>query len=286
MSENNIFIKNNIMSFVNKCKKDNDIKQKIAFKIEELVNNIKCFFCLDEKQCWDYRGQKFKGDGKGEFYRKICKHCLNRELKILWIEDSITNELFGPFGIKLFRYDSQAGSDRFIALEEYVVRKNQQLLKPEYNKSSVDSIHTNKKTYKIEVELGNIINTCKQAIEAYAGNIPSMINLIKNIKLNISNFEEESNKNTLICEEIEKNHFLYVAIKNNSSKKNKKFCYIYNYEKFYLDIQIDIFEIKTLNESAHHMCSKIVNDSAEKNIHDIIKLFELNYEHSDVNTAT
>jgi len=108
-----------------------------------------------------------------------------------------------------------------------------------------------------------------------------MINLIKNIKLNISNFEEESNKNTLICEEIEKNHFLYVAIKNNSSKKNKKFCYIYNYEKFYLDIQIDIFEIKTLNESAHHMCSKIVNDSAEKNIHDIIKLFELNYEHSE-----
>ena len=58
-----------------------------------------------------------------------------------------------------------------------------------------------------------------------------MINLIKNIKLNISNFEEESNKNTLICEEIEKNHFLYVAIKNNSSKKNKKFCYILSFKK-------------------------------------------------------
>ena len=275
MSENNILIKNNIMSFIDKYKKDDDIlKQKIAFKIEDLVNNMKCFYCLDEKQCWDYRGQKFKGDGKGDFYKKVCNRCLTYENKNLWIEDSTTSNLFGPYGIKLFRYDSHAGSDRFIALEEYIVRKNPELIKPEYTKSSVDSIHTNKKTYKLEVELGNIINTCRQALETYMGNIPSLINLIKNIKLNISNFEEETNKNTLISEEIEGNHFLFIVIKNNSSKKNKKFFYIYNYEKFYLDIQIDIFEIKTLNESAHYMCSKIVNNWAEKNINDIINLFK------------
>ena len=275
MDETNIFIKNEIMSFVNKYKKNNDIiKQNIALKVEELVNNMDCFYCLDQKQCWNYRGEEFKNDGKGYFYRKICEHCLHRDIKNLWIEDSMTSEMIGPFGIKLFRYDIESISERFKALEEYVIKINPELIKPEYTKSSVDSIHTNKKTYKLEVELGNIINTCKQALETYMGNIPSMINLIKNIKLNISNFEEESNKNTLICEEIEENHFLYIAIKNNSSKKNKKIFYIYNYEKFYLDIQIDIFEIKTLNKSAHYMCSKVVNDSAEKNVNDIIKLFE------------
>ena len=106
------------------------------------------------------------------------------------------------------------------------------------------------------------------------GNIPSMLNLIKNIKLNISSFEDESNKNTLLCEEINPNQFIYIIIKNHSTQKNKSRLGLYNYQKYYLDIQIDIFEIKTLNDSAHHLCTKIINKSAEKNINEIIKLFE------------
>ena len=110
------------------------------------------------------------------------------------------------------------------------------------------------------------------------GNIPSMLNLIKNIKLNISSFEDESNKNTLLCEEIKPNQFIYIIIKNQTTQKNKSILGLYNYQKYYLDIQIDIqidiFEIKTLNDSAHHLCTKIINKSAEKNINEIIKLFE------------
>ena len=267
-------IKNEIISFLEKYKKDDIIQQNIVLKIDELLRNMNCFFCLDQKQCWDYRGQKFKGDNKGDFYRKICPHCLNRPIENLWIEDCISTDLVGPFGIKLFRHDAQAGSEKFKALENYVIHKNPELVKPDYTKSSVDSVHKKEKTYKLELEIGKIINTCKQAIESYMGNIPSMLNLIKNIKLNISSFEDESNKNTLLCEEINPNQFIYIIIKNHSTQKNKSRLGLYNYQKYYLDIQIDIFEIKTLNDSAHHLCTKIINKSAEKNINEIIKLFE------------
>ena len=274
MEDSNLCIKNEIISFIEIYKKNDIIQQNIALKIEELVKNMACFFCLDQKQCWDYRGQEFKGDKNGDFYIKMCPHCLTGHIETPWIEDCISTDLVGPFGIKLFRHDAQAGSEKFKALENYVIQKNPELIKPDYTKSSVDSIHKKEKTYNFELEIGNIINTCKQAIESYMGNIHSTINLIKNIKLNISCFDEESNKNTLLCEEIKPNQFMYIVIKNHSTQKKKSRCGIYNYQKFYLDIQIDIFEIKTLNDSAHHLCNKIINKSAEKNINEIIKLFE------------
>ena len=274
MEDSNLSIRNEIMSFVEIYKKNEIFQQNIGLKIEEIVKDMVCFFCLDEKQCWDYRGKEYKGDNKGDYYRKICPHCLTRRVDILWIEDSITTDLEGPFGIKLFRHDAEAGSEKFKALEHYVIQKNPELVKPDYTKSSVDSIHKKEKTYELEVEIGKIIDTCKQVLESYMGNIHSTINLIKNIKLNISCLDEESSKNTLLCEEVEPNQFMYIVIKNHSTQKKKSRFGMYNYQKFYLDIQIDIFEIKTLNDSAHHLCNKIINKSAEKNINEIIKLFE------------
>ena len=263
-----------IITFIENYKTNDAFKQNIALKIEELVKPTRCFYCLDQKQCWDYRGLRFKGDGNGDFYRKICQHCLAKPAENLWIEDCISTDLVGPFGIKLFRHDAHAGSERFNALEAYVIKKYPELVKPCYTKSGVDSIHKNEKTYNLEIEIGKIINTCTQSLESYMGNLPSSTKLIKNIKLNISCFDEESKKNTLLCEEITPNHFMYIVIKNNSSKKTKSRFGMYNYQKFYLDIQIDIFEIKTLNESAHHLCNNIINETAEKHINEIMKLFE------------
>ena len=274
MEDSNLCIKNEIISFIEIYKKHDISQQHIALKIEALVKNIVCFFCLDQKQCWNYRGHEYKGDKKGEFFRQICPHCLTMPIENLWIEDCISTDLVGPLGIKLFRHDAQAGSEKFKALENDVIQKHPEIGKPEYTKISVDSIHKKEKTYKLELELGKIIDTCKQALESYTGNISSTINLIKNIKLNISCFDEKSNKNKLLCEEIKPNQFVYIVIKNHSTQKKKSRLGIYNYQKFYLDIQIDIFEIKTLNDSAHHLCNKIINDSADKNINEIIKLFK------------
>ena len=50
---------------------------------------------------------------------------------------------------------------------------------------------------------------------------------------------------------------MYVIINNNSTKKTTNIIGIYKYEQFNLDIDIDIFEIKTLNDSAERTINKI-----------------------------
>ena len=275
MTDYNLCLKNEIISFIEIYKTGDIYQQKIALEIEELVKSKSCFFCLDEKQCWNYRGQKFKGDNKGEFYIKKCPRCLTIHNEHPWIKDCIsTTDLVGPFGIKLFRDDANAGSEKFTALEHYVIQKNPELVKPDFTKSNATSIHRKKKTYNFDLEIGNILTSCKEVIDAYMGNIQSTLKLLADINLHISSVVEESNENKLLCEEINSNQFMYIAIKNHSTQKKKSILGIYTCQKSYLDIQIDIFEIKTLNDSAHHLCNKIVNKSAEKNINEIIKLFE------------
>jgi len=275
MTDHNVCIKNEIISFIEIYKTGDMYQQQIALEIEALVKCKNCFFCLDEKQCWNYRGQEFKGDNKGEFYIKKCPQCLTIHNKNLWIKDcTSTTDLVGPFGIKLFRDDANAGSEKFNALEHYVIQKNPELVKPDFTKSTATSIHTKKKTCKFDLEIGNILTTCKNVIDAYMGNMLSTLKLMTDINLHISSVIGESNENKLLCEEINSNQFIYIIIKNHSTEKKERISGIYTYQQFYLDIQIDIFEIKTLNDSAHYLCNKIVNKSAEKNINEIIKLFE------------
>jgi hypothetical protein len=275
MTDANICIKEEIESFIEKYKKGDIFQVDIAIKIAEIVDNIDCFFCLDQKQCWDYRGKKYISDNnKCEYYKKMCPHCLTRKVDNLWIEDCETNDLIGPFDIKLFRHDSEAGSAKFEALEKYVIQKNPELDKPEFSKTSVDSIYRKEKTYKLELEVEKIINICKSALDLYSGNPLSIVNLFKNIKAKITCSDEESEKTNVVCDEINPNQFIYILIKNKSTKKMKSRLGMYSYEKFYLDVQIDIFEIKTLNKSAHYICSNIINRTAERNINDIIKLFQ------------
>ena len=272
MEDSNLLIKKEICSFIDKYKKDDIYQQRIALEIEDVVKNIVCFFCLDQKECWDYRDSKFKGDTKGDFYIKKCMRCIDTKNKNIWIKDCSSFDLLGITGIKLFRYDACAGSDKFKALEDYVIKKNPELVKPQYIKSVVNSINKKESTRKLDLEIGNIMSTCKLVIESYNGDINSVIKLMKDIKVNILNFNYKTNTTTLLCEQLKENHFMYVIINNNSTKKTTNIIGIYKYEQFNLDIDIDIFEIKTLNDSAHHLCSKILNDSAERTVNKITKL--------------
>ena len=64
MTDFNLCIKNEIISFIEAYKKGDIYEKNIGLTIEELIKSKTCFFCLDEKQCWNYRGSEFKGDGK------------------------------------------------------------------------------------------------------------------------------------------------------------------------------------------------------------------------------
>ena len=275
MTDSNLCIKNEIISFIEAYKKCDRYQKKIALEIEELIKSKTCFFCLDEKQCWNYRGSEFKGDGKGEFYIKKCPQCLTIHRDNLWIKDCIsTIDLVGPFGIQLFRHDANAGSDKFEALKNYVIEKNPELVKPEFTRSSVHHNHIIEKTYELEVEVGKIIETCKPFIESYMGNPMSMLKMLNNIKVSISGVNRESNKNEILCEEINTNEFMYIVMKNHSTEKEKSRFGIYKYKKCYLDIKLDIYKMNTLNNSAHHLCSKIINEAAGNNIIEIIDLLD------------
>lgn len=275
MTDFNLCIKNEIISFIEAYKKGDIYEKNIGLTIEELIKSKTCFFCLDEKQCWNYRGSEFKGDGKGEFYIKKCPQCLTIHRDNLWIKDCIsTIDLVGPFGIQLFRHDANAGSDKFEALKNYVIEKNPELVKPEFTRSIVHHNHIIEKTYKLEVEVGKIIETCKPFIESYMGNPMSVLKMLNNIKVSISGVNRESNKNEILCEEINTNEFMYIVMKNHSTEKEKSRFGIYKYNKCYLDIQINIYKMNTLNDSAHHLCSKIINEAAGNNISDIIDLLD------------
>ena len=276
MTDSNLCIKNEIISFIEAYKKGDIYEKNIALTIEELIKSKTCFFCLDEKQCWNYRGSEFKGDGKGEFYIKKCPQCLTIHRENLWIKDCIsTIDLVGPFGIQLFRHDANAGSDKFEALKNYVIRKNPKLVKPEFTRSSVHHSHIIEKTYELEVEVGKIIEKCKPFIEFYMGNPMSVLEMLDNIKVSISGVNRESNKTEILCEEINTNEFMYIVMENNSIEKEKSRLFgIYKYNKCYLDIKIDIYKMNTLNNSAHHLCSKIINEAAGNNIIDIINLLD------------
>jgi len=264
-------IKDEIISYIEIYKKYDMFQQNVALKMDELVISIGCFYCLDQKQCWDDRADKV--DKKGDYCIKICQHCQTIPIENLWIEDCISSDLVGPSGIKLFRSETPPG-EKFKALEHYIIKQNPELIQPCFTKRVAVGINKKEKIYNLDLEIKKIIKTCTQSILLYMGNVQSTIEVLKQFHLNMVCFDDESNKHTLLCEEIMPNHFMYIVIKNNSTQKTKNRFGFYNYQRFFLDIQIDIFEIKTLNYSAQHLCNRIRNEPPEKNINEIMKLFE------------
>ena len=211
MEDSNLMIKKEICSFIDKYKKDDIYQQRIALKIEDVVKNIVCFFCLDQKECWDYRDSKFKGDTKGDFYIKKCMRCIDTKNKNIWIRDCSICDSLGITGIKLFRYDACAGSDKFKALEDYVIKNNPELVKPRYIKSVVNSINKKESTCKLDLEIGNIMSTCKLVIDSYSCDINSVIKLMKDIKVNILKFNYKTNNTNYIIMRTIKRKSFYVC---------------------------------------------------------------------------
>ena len=259
-------IKNEVYSQIDKYKNGTEQEKKIGNKIEEFAKNIECFRCLDTKQTWYYRGIQFENDGKGDFCKFSCPTCLSDSLKNKWIEDTKTCELYSQRKFKIFNRESYSGTKRFVELEKFVIRTYPDLIKPEFKTSKINSIKTKKSTKKLDIEVGNIIDKCTTALKAYYGNFKSISNLLNDLELNISNINEDSDKINTIYDEIEDNKFIFIKVKNNSSMTSSSIACIYKYDKYNLDIDININEIQTLNRSANIICKEIINKNANDNI--------------------
>jgi hypothetical protein len=147
-----------------------------------------------------------------------------------WIEDCHTNELYGASGIKLFNKENYSGIERFKELERHVLAIHPELNDDEciYTKTEKHNLVIKKNTYDLKIELGNILNNCKEIFKGYFGDATSIASLISSIELNISNCENSNQQEKIICEEIDANNFMYVKIVNKSITKQKTIARLYN----------------------------------------------------------
>lgn len=268
-------IKLDVLSQINRYKHGTTKEQKIAEKIEEIANQIECFQCLDTKQSWYFRHDDHRKDGQGDYYKMTCAVCPDKSIRDNWIENSLTNEIYGTSDIKLFSKINYSGAERFKELEKLALKRYPELLQeePTYKKTEKNIISVKKKTTNLKLEIGNIINKCQQAFRAYSGDISSLISLLDNIVLHISNCENQNKQEHILCEEIEFKKFLYVKIENKSTTKKKSILGLYEYNKYKLDIEINIFALNPDNSSAYNKCRQIVNKLAMNDIDDVNEIF-------------
>jgi hypothetical protein len=268
-------IKLDVLSQINRYKNGTAKEKKIAEKIEELTNQIQCFQCLDTKQAWYFRQEDHRLDGHGDFYKMTCAICPDKSIRDNWIENSLTNEIYGISDIKLFSKVNYSGAERFKELEKLALKRYPELLgeEPTYKKTEKNIISVKKKTTNLKLEIGNIINKCQQTFRAYSGDVTALISLLDNIVLHISNCENQNKQEHILCEEIEFKNFMYIKISNNSITKKKSILGLYEYNKYKLDIEISIFVLNPDNSSAYNKCRQIVNKLAMNDIDDVNEIF-------------
>lgn len=251
----------------------------MAEKIEEIANQVECFQCLDTKQSWYFREENHRRDGQGDFYKMTCAICPDKSIRDNWIENSLTNEIYGTSNIKLFSKINYSGAERFKELEKLALTRYPELSEeePTYKKTEKIVITVQKKTYNLKIQIGNIINKCQEFFKANCGDIISMISLLDNIVLHISNCENTNQEDHIICEEIDDKKFMYIKIVNKSIIKKKSILGLYEYNKYKLDIDVRMYVLKPDNLSAYNNCKEIVNKLAKNDIANVNEIF-LNIE--------
>lgn len=266
-------IKQEVQEHINAYKSGTDKQKKLSTNLQAYFNTIHCFQCLDTKQAWYFRGNEYKDDGKGEYYVMTCAVCSDQDVKDKWIKDSLTNELEGVSGIKLFNKENYSGAERFAEIVKRTQLVYPEVEAPIYNKSDKTSLVIKKKVFNLKLEVGNIVDTCAKVLKSYCGDVLSLGSLISNISVNISNCENDNKQEKILCEEIDRTKFIYVKITNSSTTKKKSILGIYSYNKYKLDLDIYISVIKPSNESAYTECANIVSKLASNEINEVKKLF-------------
>ena len=274
IQENNMLIKQEMNDCVEKYKKGSSIEKQRVNKIQDKMNNISCFFCLDTKQMWSYRSPEHNQDGKGFYYRQTCNICPSESVRNKWIDDSETYNMISPFGIKIFRVDTFSGSERFFALDECVKKEHPELsANPEYGLNRHGQIVKKIKKKQLTIEVGNIMNECIDIFRAFNGDISAYSNILRNIKTKISSLDETCNEKMELSEEMENNYFTFALIKNNTTVKEKSILGLGSYSSYTFNISIDIYQVQTKNKSASYRCSEIINNRANKNLEEIVNIF-------------
>ena len=227
-------------------------------KIETLANQIHCFRCLDTRQAWDVHDPKDKG-----YYKMSCPVCPDESVKDRWIEDTLTDEMYGVSGYRLFHKRNYSGAERFKELEKKI-----RSLEPTYQTTEKNKVSVKKRTTDLKVEVGNIVHQCKEIVEAHGGNVFALAGLLRSIEMNLSNCEQQTKQDQVLCEEMD-GRYIYVKVENRSTRKKVSMIGVFAYHQYDLDVDIHFYVLKPENESAIEQCKTIVNQIARQDMIDI-----------------
>jgi hypothetical protein len=257
-----IGVKEDVYAQIDQYKTGTKKEQELALKIEKVANQIHCFQCLDTRQAWSDRE-------KGDYYKMSCAVCPDESVKDRWIEDSLTNEMYGVSGYRLFHKRNYSGAERFKEIEKKVLS-----LEPTYQKTEKNNVSVKKVTTDLKVEVGNIVDKCKEVVEAHGGNVLALASLLRSIEMNISSCEQETHQDQVLCEEMD-GRFIYVKVENHSTVKKVSMIGVFAYNQYDLDIDIHFYVLKPDNEAAIEQCKTIVNQIARQDMIDIYCLEKL-----------
>ena len=250
------------------------LEKKIATKIEIILKSIKCIYCLDTQEGWDWRGLEYRTDGNGDYYKKRCDKCCSSES--MWIKDSHTNEMYGLHDIKLFHSDNHSVIERY---QELINRAFTLYPKIDQNEPKFKQIKKQveiikKDTYFLSCNIIKIVNTCKNFISSYFGNITSMNSLLNDLEINLSSTNNFNNTETILCEEVgDRQKFIYLKIINNSTSSKSGLSDCISITEYNLDIQAYFYIIKPENNEGYTYCKEVINVLGKTEMDNIRELF-------------
>jgi len=272
-----------------------EINRRKGRTVRLIADTISCFKCLDTRRAWKDRDNLplSSFDGRGKFDIIGCTECN----KIGWINCSHSN-YNEENGISIFHKDDyncwdlrfeqlvkKGSNDNYIKtkVEEWinppkVVEEVKEEVKEVKNKVSA-LFEVNKRITKqhlessleMDIEVGKIVNIVKETVEAYFGNVFSLVDLCKELKVSFSISESQSISTDKLIKIKDNN---YLGIKTNvKTTQHKIKTGLFEKNKYAKEYTADIFILKPLNNEAVEKSNYIMSKIGEDMMNDILKEF-------------
>jgi hypothetical protein len=127
------------------------------------------------------------------------------------------------------------------------------------------------KSLEVEVEVGKIVDIVKDTVEAYFGNVFSLVDLCKELKVSFQISDSQSISHDKVTR-ISGNN--YLGIKTTTKiTENKIKTGIFKKDYYAKEYSADIFILKPLNESATKKAKTIVSKIAADMTEEILRDF-------------
>lgn len=288
----------------------NEIYKKKGRCVRFLADTISCFICIDTKRNWKNKNNILSTslDSKGNYEIVGCLNCNNighitysdknnlilNGFKVFqvnnnnWIEriEEIHNKASGDTSIikKVNEWINNINIANIeqvepVKVEPVKVENSKILLVKEPQVEMIPLFEVCKritkdyteKSLNIDIEVGKIIDIVKNAVETYFGNVFSLVDLAKELRMSFYISEGKSETNDKLIK-IKDNNYLgiktYTKITQNVIRTGlfgkKKFAKVYT---------ADIFILKPLNKKAIEKANIIMGKIGEEMTDDILKEF-------------